>query len=65
MLLDLHQLYILSIINLLMKQLVLVISLLILLTYSFDLQKAKVIEKVGDYLRKRTKFGEIFLHKEH
>ena len=44
---------------------VLLLSVLLLLAFANDLGKAKVIERVGDFLRKRTKFGEIFLHKEH
>lgn len=44
---------------------VLLLSVLLLLAYANDFGKAKVIERVGDFLRKRTKFGEVFLHKEH
>lgn len=47
-----------------MKQ-VLLISILLLLAFAHDLSKAKIIEKVGDFFRKRTKFGDVFLHKEH
>ena len=44
---------------------VLLFSLLLLLAFANDFSKAKVIERVGDFLRKKTKFGEIFLHKDH
>lgn len=44
---------------------ILILSLLLLVAFANDLSKAKIIEKVGDFLRKRTKFGEVFLHKEH
>jgi hypothetical protein len=44
---------------------VLIIALLLVLSLGLQLKNAKVLEKVGDFLRKRTKFGEIFLHKEH
>lgn len=44
---------------------VLLFSLLLLLALANDFSKAKVIGRVGDFLRKRTKFGEIFLHKDH
>lgn len=47
-----------------MKQ-VLLLSVLLLLALTHDLSKAKVLGKVGDFLRKRTKFGDVFLHKEH
>lgn len=40
-------------------------ALLCVIAVSFHLEKAKAIEKVGDFMRKRTKFGEIFLHKVH
>lgn len=42
----------------------LLLSLLLLLSFANDLGKAKLVERVGDFLRKRTKFGEVFLHKE-
>ena len=29
------------------------------------LHQAAVIGKVGDFLRKKTKFGDIYLHREH
>lgn len=54
----------LIIFNLLMRT-VLLFSLLLLLALANDFSKAKVIGRVGDFLRKRTKFGEIFLHKDH
>ena len=31
----------------------------------FHLESAKVIEKVGDAVKKRTKFGDVYLHREH
>ena len=42
---------------------IVLVALLIILSSAFELQKAKVIEKVGDFLRKKTKFGDVFLHK--
>lgn len=44
---------------------VLIIALLLAVSLGLQLKNAKVLEKVGDFMRKRTKFGEIFLHKEH
>lgn len=43
---------------------VLLLSVLLLLVFANDLSKAKFVERVGDFLRKRTKFGEVFLHKD-
>lgn len=43
---------------------VLLLSVLLLLAFANDLGKAKFVGRVGDFLRKRTKFGEVFLHKE-
>jgi hypothetical protein len=44
---------------------VFIVALLLVVSLGLQLKNAKVIEKVGDFMRKRTKFGEIFLHKEH
>lgn len=54
-----------SINNLLLMSKVLIIALLLAISLGLQLKNAKVLEKVGDFMRKRTKFGEIFLHKEH
>ena len=29
----------------------------------FHLKEARVMEKVGDFLRKKTKFGDVYLHR--
>ena len=29
----------------------------------FHLQSAKIIEKIGDAVKKRTKFGDLYLHR--
>jgi hypothetical protein len=39
------------------------IALLLAVSFTFHLESAKVIEKVGDFLRKKTKFGDVYLHK--
>jgi hypothetical protein len=44
---------------------IVLLSVLLLLAFANDFSKAKLVGRVGDFLRKRTKFGEIFLHKEH
>ena len=31
----------------------------------FHLESAKIIEKLGDAVKKRTKFGDVYLHREH
>jgi hypothetical protein len=54
----------LLIINNLPMRTVLLLSVVLLLAFANDLGKAKFVERVGDFLRKRTKFGEVFLHKE-
>jgi hypothetical protein len=43
---------------------VLLLSVLLLLAFANDFRKATLVGRVGDFLRKRTKFGEVFLHKE-
>ncbi len=43
---------------------VLLLSVLLLVAFANDFGKAKFVERVGDFLRKRTRFGEVFLHKE-
>jgi hypothetical protein len=42
-----------------------VLGILLAFVSGFHLEKAKVIGKVGDFLRKKTKFGDVYLHREH
>lgn len=44
---------------------ILLLCLLLATAFALDLAHSKVLGKVGDFLRKRTKFGDVFLHKEH
>lgn len=45
-------------------KLAVLISLLLIISLGMEFHKAKVLGKAGDFLRKRTRFGDIFLHKE-
>lgn len=47
-----------------MTKKLLLIALLLAISLAFHLKSAKVIEKVDDFLRKKTKFGDVYLHKE-
>jgi hypothetical protein len=40
-------------------------GILFIAVLGFHLEQAKVIEKVGEFTRKRTKFGDVYLHREH
>jgi hypothetical protein len=42
-----------------------VIGLLLVAAFGFHLNKAKVIGREGDFLRKRTRLGDVYLHREH
>lgn len=42
-----------------------VLGILLSIVAGFHLEKAKVIGTVGNFLRKRTKFGDVYLHREH
>lgn len=39
--------------------------LLFSVAISFHLEKAKVVGKVGEFLKKKTRFGDVYLHREH
>lgn len=41
------------------------LAILVTVVAGFHLEKAKVIGKVGQFLRKQTKFGDVYLHREH
>lgn len=60
-----RMIYITIIINPTMIKTLILITLLISITVSFHLKNAQVIGKVGDFLRKKTKFGDVYLHKDH
>ena len=36
---------------------------LVMVVVNFHLQTAKIIEKSGDFLKKRTRFGDVYLHR--
>jgi hypothetical protein len=40
-------------------------GILFIAVLGFHLEQAKVIEKIGEFTRKRTKFGDVYLHREH
>ena len=43
----------------------LLVTALLLPALCFHLQEADVIGRVDNFLRKRTKFGDVYLHREH
>jgi hypothetical protein len=44
---------------------IILVGCLMVTVLNFHLNGAEVIEKVGDFMKKRTKFGDVYLHREH
>ena len=46
-------------------KIVIILGAVISIALTFHLEKAKVIDKEGEFNRKRTKFGDVYLHREY